>query len=116
MTVSSSVRIDHSITIATWNADGLDKQKPQLIQFLKQHNVHVALIQETHFTNRIKDWRLPNYVTHRQDRVDRQKGGLLLAIKRDFPTRPIIIPPLRTLEALGVEILTPAIPIIVITT
>ena len=114
MAVSKSQALHHSLTVATFNADGLKKQKFLLVRFLTEHRIDIALIQETHFTNRIKEWRLPNYLTYRLDRVNRQKGGLLILVKRDFPTREINIPPLRTLEAIGIEILTPGVPLILV--
>lgn len=51
----------HLLTIATWNADVVEKKILRI--YLTEHKFNVALIQETHFSNPIQDCRLPKYIT-----------------------------------------------------
>jgi hypothetical protein len=47
---------------------------------------------------------IPNYHIYRHDRLDRNKGGSAIAVKRGIPHTYVDLPPLLLLEATGVSI------------
>ena len=44
--------MDTVLRIMTWNANGLVHRKQELEEFLYSENIDIALISETHFTNK----------------------------------------------------------------
>lgn len=50
----------NSLLILTWNANGLKRQKNELLATLQNKTIDVALIYETHFTN-TSTLQLPGY-------------------------------------------------------
>ena len=64
----------------TWNADGLKHQYYETIHFLLKNNIDIAFINETHLKPHINIAE-NRYKMYRLDRIDMQKGGLLILHK-----------------------------------
>ena len=67
-----------------WNAEGVQKKKQALQAFLKDNNIDVACIQETHLTQNIKFF-VRGYDIFRRDRTTGHKGGVLTLVKHGIP-------------------------------
>lgn len=100
-----------STKIISWNANGVRNKAVELHNLLESQKAEVCLIQETHLGSALT-FKLPNYTIYRTDRpgaLDHKKGGgVALAIKVGTKHTEIVIPPLKTVEAVGVEVHAPA--------
>lgn len=97
--------------ILTWNAGGGIKSKtPELLLYMRQHDIHLALLQETWLAPQVS-WKVANHKVYREDRVVapgiRQSGGTAILISTQVDHFQIPIPPLISLEAVGVQVHTP---------
>ena len=70
------------LDIIQWNANGLDKNGPELLKKLETEKItpDIICIQET-FLKESKNWNIDNYTAIRRDRKDRPKGGLVTFVK-----------------------------------
>lgn len=72
------------IKIAVGNANGLSQHGQELTLFLQNHNIDIALISETHFTNR-SFINIPRYsIYHTKHPDGTAHGGTAIAIKTKF--------------------------------
>lgn len=77
------------LRIMTWNANGLNERTQELEIFLRTMNIDIALISETHFTNKsyikIKGFEA-QWTNHPSERA---RGGSAIIIKENIkpPTR-----------------------------
>ena len=67
-----------------WNAEGVQKKKEALQNFLKEHNVGICCIQETHLNPHLR-FSIRGYTPYRHDRVGQHKGGIITLVKNCFP-------------------------------
>lgn len=75
---------DTSLRIITWNANGLNQRAQELEVFLNINHIDIALISETHFTNKsyIKFNGYKSYwTTHPSERA---RGGTAVIIKQNI--------------------------------
>jgi hypothetical protein len=63
----------------------------------------VALLSETHLKPHMRFY-IPNYHIYRNDRINENKGGTAVAVKKGIPHPCVDLPPLLPLEATGVSI------------
>ena len=63
-----------------WNAEGVRNKKLELQVLLKERNINVCCIQETHL-NSSHRFSIRRYETFRRDRKDRPNGGILTLVK-----------------------------------
>ena len=63
-----------------WNAEGVRNKKLELQVLLKERNIDVCCIQETHL-NSSHRFSIRGYETFRRDRKDRPNGGILTLVK-----------------------------------
>lgn len=82
---------NRNIKIMTWNAQGIKHKIPELALFLQEHEVDIALIQET-FLRPAGKLTIPNYKTVRTDRITRRGGSNAIIIKKTIPHDVIEIP------------------------
>lgn len=68
------------MNILYWNANGVRNKTQELLQFLQDYNIDVALINETH-TKPSHDLQIQNYRTYRTDRPNRPGGGTAILIR-----------------------------------
>lgn len=66
-----------------WNAQGLQQKYCEFKQFIRDEDIDIACINETHLTNKITIDPIPDYICIRQDR-ESHLGGLLTLIKRNI--------------------------------
>ena len=75
----------HRLNILQLNINGIQNKHMELKTFLKQHNVHIATIQETKLRPHNNTPKFPGYTTLRHDRQTRGGGGLITLIDKDIP-------------------------------
>ena len=68
-----------NLSIVHWNANGLIHKKLELEDFIKEHQVDILLITETHL-KKYHNIYIPNYTTIRNDRTSGKKGGTAIII------------------------------------
>ncbi|KAK7101444.1 hypothetical protein V1264_019826 [Littorina saxatilis] len=71
------------LRIMHWNAEGVRQKKLELQQFLKSQQIDICCIQETHL-NSSHRFSVRGYETHRFDRENRPKGGVLTLVKTNL--------------------------------
>lgn len=77
--------MDSELIICSWNANGISNKKPILINFLKDKQVDIMLINETKLTDQDK-LKIKNYDVIRKDRDDNTRaGGVAILIRRAIP-------------------------------
>ena len=75
---------DGSFTILQFNANGIGNKVMELDDFLEQHNVKVAVIQESKLTGTSNTTNFKNYTTVRKDRRHDQGGVLLTLVHKEI--------------------------------
>ena len=63
-----------------WNAEGVFGKKEALRDRLKEHDVDIACIQETHLSEKNR-FMVRGYQTLRMDRKEGPKGGVVILVK-----------------------------------
>lgn len=94
------------LKICFWNCNGISTKKTEFTDFLQNHDIDVALLNETHLKPS-KRFTIPNYITHRIDRRGRKGGGTAVVIKKCLPHQAL--PEMKatettTLESTGIQI------------
>ena len=74
----------NSFTIMQFNANGIGYKLTELGDFLKRHNVKVAVIQESKLSPNSKTPSIQNFTTVRKERRECQGGGLLTLIHKSI--------------------------------
>ncbi|CAH2216064.1 jg619, partial [Pararge aegeria aegeria] len=90
-----------------WNANGLTRKATLVRSLLKEQDIDIALINETHLSPRFK-LQFPGYFTYRLDDQSpgpTSKRGLAVLVRRRIVHQPIPALQLQSLQALGVELL-----------
>ncbi|KAL1139859.1 hypothetical protein AAG570_006836 [Ranatra chinensis] len=73
-----------SLLILLWNCNGLTPHRNELDVILHDRRIDVALLTETHFTNR-SHFYIPDYVTYRTDHPDcTAHGGTAVLVRRQL--------------------------------
>ena len=67
-----------------FNANGIDNILKEVGEFLKRHNIKVAVIQESKLSSNYKTPSIQNFTTGRKDRRQGQRGGLLTLIHKSI--------------------------------
>ena len=81
---STQAKKDGSFKILQFNANGIGNKVMELDDFLEQHNVKVAVVQESKLTRTSKTPSFRNYTTVRKDRRHNQGGGLLTLVHKEI--------------------------------
>ena len=74
------------INILQWNAEGVYQKKISLEERLRQEDIEIACLQETHLKENQR-FNVRGYQTFRQDRVGRTKGGIALLVKNTLSAK-----------------------------
>jgi len=70
------------IKICSWNANGVCQHKLEVINFLKQNNVDVMLLSETHLTNK-HFFMIPDYTFYKTNHPDgKAHGGTGILVRK----------------------------------
>lgn len=72
------------LKVMHWNAEGVHKKKLHLANRLKEDNIDVVCIQETHLTDNLR-FSVRGYQVFRHDRAGRSKGGVMMLVKNCIP-------------------------------
>ena len=86
--------------LISYNANGIKKQKLEIISLLNELNIDIMCVNETHLRSEDR-FNIPNYHTYRYDRPSRG-GGTAIIIKRSVSHRPVNIPDLEHIEATAI--------------
>jgi hypothetical protein len=86
-----------------FNANGIGRQAYELLKQMQDLKIDVAVLTETHLKPHMR-FCIPNYHIYRNDRLDGNKGGTAVALKKEIPRTYVDLPPLHSLEATGVSI------------
>lgn len=92
-----------TLKVLTWNANGISPKKQELDHFLAEHQVDVALIQET-FLKPCHRFTMSNYIIYRDDRDRAPRGGTLILVKKNINHAQPIKPVLHVTEATMVSV------------
>ncbi|GBP55045.1 RNA-directed DNA polymerase from mobile element jockey [Eumeta japonica] len=91
-----------NLKLLSFNANGLQKNIPELTNCMSEYGIDIALIQETFLKpNRPRACAIAGYAQLRTDRTYARKGGTALYYSRSLHCCPIEIPPLINMEATG---------------
>lgn len=93
---------DKNINIMQWNAEGVRNKKLALTKFLKDEDIDVACIQETHL-NPEHAFRIRGYETLKLDR-EGHKGGVIILIRLNIPIHEVKVTTGQNAEILGADI------------
>lgn len=89
-----------------FNARSLKAKENEFFNFLKVHNVHIAVITETFLKTGTFLKTDPNYKVYTNNRDDRHGGGVAIVIHRTMKYRSLPNFKLKVIESLGMEIET----------
>ena len=78
------------LTITGTNANGLKCKKQSFINLLKTDNPQVFMIQETKLRKK-NQFTIPGYALYEKVRKGRGGGGIMIGIKKDIQSVPVII-------------------------
>lgn len=88
------------VSLVSLNTHGLRSNLPEIKQFVRNQEIDLLLIQETHLRPHIRGLSIPNYSLIRDDRAnDLRGGGTAIYYKKVLHCSPIPTPPLTNLEA-----------------
>lgn len=93
------------LRLISWNADGVAARKYELAQLLRDMDVDVALLQETHLRP-TDSLNVPFYQTYRTDRrhQDRASGGTAILVHRRVTHRPLPVMPAADIEVTRIAV------------
>ena len=78
----------NTLRVMQWNAEGVRRKKTELQNFLKERNIDVCCIQETHL-NSSHRFSIRGYESYRQDRENRPKGGVITLVRNTISSTEI---------------------------
>ena len=78
--IGQSRATSFNLRMLHWNAEGVRNKKLELQVLMKERNIDVCYIQETHL-NSSHRFSIRGYDTFRRDRKNRPKGGILAHVK-----------------------------------
>ena len=87
-----------------WNAEGVRNKKLELQVLMKERNIDVCYIQETHL-NSSHRFSIRGYDTFRRDRKNRPKGGILAHVKNTHAAAELYRSEDEDTEVLGIKLL-----------
>ena len=87
-----------------WNAEGIYRKKTCLQQRLKEEDIHIACLQETHLNQKYR-FTIRGYQTFRKDRENRSKGGVMILVKNNLNAIPFEVETQEQAEIQGVRVI-----------
>ncbi|KAG5868867.1 hypothetical protein JTB14_011695 [Gonioctena quinquepunctata] len=98
--------IPNSLTMLSWNANGLREKIIELEDLILELNADVIFIQDTFLKN--DPIGIPNYKMYRQDKLGRRGGGVAIMIKYNIQHEQIAIDFDRASgsEVVGIKLIT----------
>jgi exonuclease III len=93
-----------SLLVLLWNANGLNPHRNELELLLRERRIDIALLTETHFTNR-SHFHIPGYVTHVTNHPDNTAhGGTAILIRQQLIHCPIPSIPTDSLQYTAISV------------
>jgi hypothetical protein len=97
-------RVHRPLKVTAFNAKGIERQRCELSKQLQDLHLDVALFSETHLKPHERFF-IPNFHFYRTDRHRDRRTGTAVAVRKGIPHKHVDIPPLTSVEAIGVCIL-----------
>ena len=72
------------LKVVHWNAERVANKTTELSQFLYENDVKICCIQETHFQDNRKSFKIKGYQFFRNVRNGRTKGGALTLVRKNL--------------------------------
>ena len=72
------------LKVVHWNAEGVANKTTELSNFLYDNDIQICCIQETHFQDNKKPFKIRGYQSFRNDRNGRTKGGVLTLVRNNL--------------------------------
>jgi hypothetical protein len=72
-----------AVQIAYWNANSVKNKKNELIEFIDENKIDIMLLGET-WLRTGDNFKIPNYVIYRNDRLDQPGGGTAVCVKKNL--------------------------------
>lgn len=89
-----------NLIVCTWNAGGVRTHLHELGLFLRENDIGVLLLTETHLATGVTFY-IPVYTVFRKDRIGRRGGGVAVCIRSSMPARRVDF--VTQLEAVSME-------------
>lgn len=98
--------LNNNINILNWNARSLKASEDEFFNFLRVHQIHIAVVTETLLKSGTTLKRDPNFFVYRNDRSVGAGGGVAIIIHRRIKHRTLPFLDTKVIESLGIEIET----------
>lgn len=98
--------MESTLRIVLWNANGLSNHKLELQNFLQMHKIDIALISETHFTNKTV-FKIPHYKVYHIPHPDNTAhGGAAVIIRNAVAHHELIHHQSDKIQAASIQVNT----------
>ena len=107
---------NQKIKILQWNCESIQNKKLQLANKLKEEDIDIACLQESHLKTHPKHggrFTVRGYQTFKQDRQNGPKGGVVTLVKNEIAAKEIKVETEGKAEMVGIKIHFPHIEITV---
>ncbi|GLV61299.1 hypothetical protein CBL_21121 [Carabus blaptoides fortunei] len=94
------------IRLAFWNANSILRQKIELQEFTKHHNLQLLFVNETFLKPCHRDPEITNYTLYRCNRQTGPGGGTAIFVRRSLEHHEVDTPQLAQAEANTIELNT----------
>jgi hypothetical protein len=74
----------YELLILQWNCNGLKSKYSELVSYLYQHQLKIAVIQESKLSCKSTTIDIPNFATIRKDRTHDNGGGLIIYVHKSL--------------------------------
>jgi hypothetical protein len=98
-----SATVHRPLKVVAFNANGIGRQAYELRKEMQDLKIYVAFFRETQLKPHMRIY-IPNHHIYRNNRLDRNKGGTAVAVKKRMPHTYVDLPPLLSLEATAISI------------
>ena len=95
------------LKILQWNCESISNKKLQLTNKLKNADIDIACMQESHLQSHPKHgnrFTIRGYQTFKQDRKNGPKGGVITLVRNDIPASEVQVDTGDRAEMIGVKI------------
>lgn len=88
-----------------WNAQSIRPKLMEICDFILENEIDIAVFTETWLNSNIKLF-IPNFVIHRQDRLNGEHGGVAIAVSKQIKHR--LLPSFNTqiIESMAIDLIT----------
>lgn len=104
MAVNSNYIHFRNFVISNWNADGIERQRNIVLDFLIRHRIDILCVSETHLLPQQK-FAIPGFKIYRSDRhATVASGGVAIVCKNSIKSHCIPIATLTSIEAVAIQV------------